>query len=83
MAYDEESLFTGIRIGQTMKGWASFDSNGGSGSSDVASHIYPKAAKIRTPSVFPVKSFVRPAIRAAVVNVPQIIPVYAYEGGET
>ena len=35
MAYDEESLFTGIRIGQTMKGWASAGGSGEGGAQHV------------------------------------------------
>lgn len=81
---EKKIFFAGVSVGTQLKGWASAGGgNGGTGDSDTASHIYPRVAKISVPSVLPIRSFVRPAIRAATINVPNIIPVETYEGGET
>ena len=81
MKYDKKSFCAGIAVGVQLKGWASLNS-GGTGASDVVSHIYPKVARLRIPPILPVLDFEHPAVRAITMNVPKIIPVHTYEGGE-
>lgn len=78
---EKKIFFAGVSVGTQLKGWASV---GGSGAGDpnVASHIFPNVAQLQIPSVFPIQSFGHPAFRAAVLNVPAVIPVYSYEGSE-
>lgn len=82
MSYDKQSFLAGISVGTQLKGWASFRAAGGD--PNVASHTYPKVARLYSSSLLiPVYSFVRPSMTAAILlTESQLIPVESYEGGE-